>query len=56
MGTHPPNSLMVRGYERGREDHEVDPKLANFFLVGKRSEDKQQIHKIPFENICVYGI
>ena len=28
-----PNSLMVREYEPGREDHEFDPRLGNFFLV-----------------------
>ena len=27
-----PNNLMVRGYEPGREDHEFDPRLDNFFL------------------------
>ena len=27
-----PNSLMVRGYEPGREDHKFDPRLGNFFL------------------------
>ena len=27
-----PNSLMVRGYERGREDLEIDPKVSGFFL------------------------
>ena len=26
------NSLMVRGYQPGREDHEFDPRLGNFFL------------------------
>ena len=26
------NSLMVRGYEPGREDHEFDPRLENFFF------------------------
>ena len=25
-------SLMVRGYEPEREDHEFDPRLGNFFL------------------------
>ena len=24
---------MVRGYEPGREDHEFEPRLGNFFLV-----------------------
>ena len=33
----------VRGYEPGGEDHDFDPRLGNFFLVGKRSEDKQLI-------------
>ena len=28
-----PISLMVRGYEPGREDHEFDPRLGSFFLV-----------------------
>ena len=27
-----PNSLMVRGYEPGREDHEFNPRLGSFFL------------------------
>ena len=32
-----PNSLMVRGYEPGREDIEFDPRLGNFFLSILRS-------------------
>ena len=28
-----PNSLMVRWYEPGRDNHEFDPSLGNLFLV-----------------------
>ena len=34
------NSLMIRGYEPGREDQEFDPRLGISFLSdGKRSEE-----------------
>ena len=46
----PSNSLMVRGYEHGREKQEFDPTLANFFRVricflsdGKEVKNKQLI-------------
>ena len=48
-----PNNLTVRGYEPGREDHEFDPRLGNFFLSMRLFTSKLRVVDFTYVVTCV---